>query len=119
MPAAKTRLQKGARRANKLPASDTTGDRVLTLSEIAAYLRIPENAIFKLVGEQGLPGRQIGREWRFLRSAVDEWLRTPMNKSSKEALLAMAGKWKDDPHLNEMLAQIYEQRGRPMLESDE
>ncbi len=119
MPAAKTSLTKGARRSNKNPSSDPAVDRVLTLSETAAYLRIPENSIFKLVREQGLPGRQIGREWRFLRSAVDEWLRTPINKSSKEALLAMAGSWKDDPQLDELLAQIYEQRGRPMLESDE
>jgi hypothetical protein len=34
-------------------------------------------------------------------------------------LLAIAGNWKDDPHLDEMLAEIYEQRGRPMLENGE
>jgi quercetin dioxygenase-like cupin family protein len=34
-----------------------------------------------------------------------------MNKSSKEALLAMAGNWKNDLHLDEMLAQIYLKRG--------
>ena len=42
---------------------------VLTLEELAEYLKIPEGAVRKAVKEQDLPGRNIGGEWRFLRDA--------------------------------------------------
>jgi excisionase family DNA binding protein len=86
---------------------------VLTLGEAAAYLRVPEAELERLAGRLGLPARQIGSEWRFSRSAIQEWLRHP---SMKESLLRLAGSWRDDPHLDEMLAEIYRRRGRSMTE---
>src|SRR5438067_827949 len=72
---------------------------VLTLSEAAAYLRLPEKDIVRTIHEQGLPARQIGSEWRFFKAAIQDWLSSGPSKprSSREALLAMAGKFKDDP----------------------
>ena len=89
---------------------------VLTAAEAAQYLRVSEEDLLRSAVEQGLPGRIIGTQWRFLRSAVDDWLRTAPKPSSRAALLAAAGAWKDDPYLDEMLEEIYRQRGRPMLE---
>jgi excisionase family DNA binding protein len=54
---------------------DLPGAEVLTLPEIAAYLRVPEEAVLELVARDALPGQQIGGEWRFLKRAVVEWLR--------------------------------------------
>jgi excisionase family DNA binding protein len=39
--------------------------------------------------------------------------------NSKERLLALAGAWKDDPTVDEMLKTIAKQRGRPMTGEDE
>jgi excisionase family DNA binding protein len=89
---------------------------VLTLAEAAAYLRVPEADVVRMVGPRGLPGRLVGSEWRFSRMALEQWLRTPPEPSSKESLLALTGAWKDDPHVDDMLAEIYRQRGRPMTE---
>jgi excisionase family DNA binding protein len=92
---------------------------VLTLAEAAAYLRVPEVEVVRLVCQQDLPGRLVGTEWRFLKSALQDWLRTPPPKPSKEAVLARVGSWKDDPYLEEMLKEIYKQRGRPETEDAE
>jgi hypothetical protein len=70
-----------------------------------------------VIGPAGLPGRCIGTKWRFLKSSLEEWLGKPRARSGKEALLSLAGAWKDDPDLDGLLAQIYEQRGRPMTET--
>jgi hypothetical protein len=51
------------------------GAEVLILPEVAAYLRVPEEAVLALVAEDALPARQINGEWRFLKRAVVEWLR--------------------------------------------
>ena len=89
---------------------------VLTLAEAAAYLRVPEYEVVRMVGPRGLPGRLIGSEWRFSKSALDHWLRTPPGPSTKESLLALTGAWKDDPDAEAMLKEIYRQRGRTMTE---
>jgi excisionase family DNA binding protein len=92
---------------------------VFTLAEAAAYLRLPEAEIVRLVEAHHLPGRFTGSEWRFLKSAIQDWLRTgTVPKSTKEAWMALAGAWKDDPYLEEMLKEIHKQRGRPVTENE-
>ncbi len=83
---------------------------VLTLPEAATYLRLGEDEVVRLVRFESLPGRQVGGEWRFLKSAIQDWLRTPTKLSNKEALMAMAGKHKDDPFLEEICREAYRQR---------
>ena len=102
----------------KSNSADRLGE-VLTLSEAAAYLPVSEADIVRLASSQGLPGRLIGTEWRFSKSALQDWLRTPPPRPSKEAMLAGIGAWQDDPYLEEMLEEIYKRRGRPMTEKGE
>ena len=92
---------------------------VFTLSEAAAYLRVTEADLMRLVDDQALPCRQFGTEWRFLKSAIQDWLRTPPKRGSREAVLSSAGSMKDDPYLMEELKEIYRKRGRPMTEEGE
>jgi excisionase family DNA binding protein len=91
----------------------------LTLTEAAAYLRVSEAEVVRLVQQQDLPGRLLGTDWRFLKSALQDWLRTPPRRGTKEAILSVAGAWKDDPYLEEELKEIYRRRGRPMTEAAE
>jgi excisionase family DNA binding protein len=48
---------------------------VLTLAEAAKYLRVAEEKLADLATDGGVPARRIGGEWRFLRKALDDWLR--------------------------------------------
>jgi excisionase family DNA binding protein len=91
-------------------------DEVLTLAEAAAYLRLSEADTVRLVHSQGLPGGHTGSEWRFLKAALQQWLSTgsPTQQSRKEAQLALAGKYKDDPDLMRICEEAYRQRGRPV-----
>jgi excisionase family DNA binding protein len=91
---------------------------VLTLAETAAYLRLPEEYVLRLVDEQALPARRLGNEWRFLKAAIRQWLSTPPPKGNKEAWMALAGAWKDDPYVEQELREIYRRRGRPMTEDE-
>jgi excisionase family DNA binding protein len=47
---------------------------VLTLEEVAKLLRLPTEAVATGAAEGELPGRRLGGEWRFARSAVLRWL---------------------------------------------
>jgi excisionase family DNA binding protein len=98
------------------PVRSAEWPEVLTLAEAAAYLRVPEPEVVRMVGPRGLPGRLLGTEWRFSKTALDQWLRTPPAPSTRESLLALTGVWKDDPDVEEMLQEIHRRRGRPMTE---
>jgi len=86
------------------------------LAEAGAYLRVPEADVVRMIGPRGLPGRLIGSDWRFSQAAIQKWLQTPPEPSSRESLLALSGAWKDDPDVDEMLKKIYQRRRRPMTE---
>jgi excisionase family DNA binding protein len=101
-------------------AANGTSTEVLTLAEAAAYLRLPEEDLLRLVREQGLPGRRIGLEWRFLKTALQEWLSIPMPPlNPQEQLMQWAGAFRDDPDLKAIVAEAYRQRGRPIGEEGE
>ena len=86
---------------------------VLTLEEAAAFLRVSEDAVVRLLVQQMLPGRQIEGQWRFLRAALADWLR---EQSGRAVLLSQAGALADDESLAGLRAAIYKERGRPEME---
>jgi len=49
--------------------------QVLTLAEVSAYLRIPSSTIYKLSREGSLPAQKIGRNWRYHKDVLDDWLK--------------------------------------------
>jgi excisionase family DNA binding protein len=98
-----------------LDESGATGD-VLTLAEAAAYLRVLEEEVLRMVREQDLPARQVGTQWRFLKSAVEAWLGQRSSSAKSKGIWAAAGSWKNDPYLDELLKEIYRRRGRSIAE---
>lgn len=49
-------------------------DEVLTRKQTAELLRVCIESITKLVRDEGLPCKRVGKEYRFLRSQVLAWL---------------------------------------------
>ena len=49
-------------------------DEVMTLEDLAAYLKISETTAYQLVRSGAIPGRKVGREWRFLKRRIETWL---------------------------------------------
>lgn len=89
---------------------------VLTLDEVADYLRLPIETVERQANRGQLPARRIEDTWRFLKSAVDDWLRS---QDSRIILLQQAGALADDESLSALRAGIYEQRGRLETETTE
>ena len=86
---------------------------VLTLEEVAAYLRLPKDIVARLATQGQIPGRCIEATWRFLKGAIDEWLRS---QDSRTVLLQQAGTLADDDTLALLRAASYAARGRPEIE---
>lgn len=47
---------------------------VLTIDELADYLKIPKSTLYKLAQEGKVPGQKVGRHWRFRKETIDRWL---------------------------------------------
>jgi excisionase family DNA binding protein len=58
-------------------------DDVLKIEEISKWLRIPKSTIYKLCLEGQIPGKKIGRHWRFIREDIESWLRNRIKKENK------------------------------------
>ena len=116
MPRMKKRPAKAE--TNATAVSAPPGGDVLTLAEAAAYLRLPEQDVIDAALSQGLPGRLVGGEWRFLKPALQQWLGAsqPTAEMRKAAQMAFAGAWKDDPMEKEYREELSRIRGRPMFE---
>lgn len=55
-------------------------DEILTIREIAEYLKIKDKTIYALVARGGIPGFKVGGSWRFRRSEIDRWIREQEKK---------------------------------------
>lgn len=49
-------------------------DEILTIKEVADYLKVAEKTIYRLAGSKKLPGFKVGGIWRFRKSEVDHWI---------------------------------------------
>lgn len=86
---------------------------VLTLEEAANYLRLPKETVERQAARGLIPGRRIEDTWRFLKAALDDWLRS---RDSRTILLQQVGALATDETLPALRAGIYAERGRPETE---
>ena len=49
-------------------------DEILTLTDVAALLKVAEKTIYTLAQQGELPGLKVGRQWRFRRQDLDRWI---------------------------------------------
>ena len=47
---------------------------VLTIEELAEYLKIPKSTLYKLVRTGSVLCQKVGKHWRFHKDAIDRWL---------------------------------------------
>ncbi|MDA3938573.1 MAG: PTS sugar transporter subunit IIA [Spirochaetia bacterium] len=61
-------------------------DEVLTLSEVAAYLRVAEKTVHRMLSRGEIPSVKVAGQWRFLRSVISEWLVSGMQKKVSDGI---------------------------------
>ena len=47
---------------------------LMTVEEVARYLRLKPQTIYKWAQERRIPAVKLGKEWRFRKRILDEWL---------------------------------------------
>ncbi len=63
--------------------TENTSD-IMRLDELADYLKVSRSTLYKLVRQGDIPGQKVGKQWRFHKDAVDDWLKQHPEHASKK-----------------------------------
>ena len=64
---------------------------IMTLEEVSAYLRLKPQTIYTWAQEGKIPAAKLGKEWRFIKSIIDEWFIQHIDKKFNKVVDA----WKE------------------------
>jgi excisionase family DNA binding protein len=56
--------------------NDVSSDRWLSVDEIAAYLGVKRDTIYKWIDRKKLPAHKVGSLWKFRKEEIDDWVRS-------------------------------------------
>lgn len=60
--------------------SDHT-DEILTIEEVAAYLRASKRTIYRLAAGGQIPGFKLGGTWRFRKGELNRWIASQIGQA--------------------------------------
>jgi excisionase family DNA binding protein len=58
----------------KSPTRSDIATGVLTVREVAEYLRVHQTTVYRMLKEQKLPAFRVGSDWRFNREMINRWM---------------------------------------------
>jgi excisionase family DNA binding protein len=60
--------------AQTMPSSPAD-NTIMTIDEVADYLKVTERTIYRLAGVKKIPSFKVGGSWRFSRADIDAWIK--------------------------------------------
>lgn len=58
-------------------------DEILTLEEVAAYLKAGRRTVYRLAANGQIPAFKLGGTWRFRRTELDRWIAARIGTQGK------------------------------------
>jgi len=49
-------------------------EEILTLKEVAEYLKLAEKTAYRLAADGTIPGFKVGGSWRFRKAVIEDWI---------------------------------------------
>ncbi|HID9837555.1 TPA: methylation-associated defense system helix-turn-helix domain-containing protein MAD1 [Pseudomonas aeruginosa] len=59
-------------------------DEILTLDEVAVYLKAGKKTVYRLAQQGAIPGFKLGGSWRFRRSELDRWIAAQIAEKTQD-----------------------------------
>jgi excisionase family DNA binding protein len=76
-------------------------DRWLSVDEIAEYLGIKRDTVYKWIGENRMPAHKVGRLWKFRKEEVDEWVKSGGAGYSEQGQTQYGRNGENNPEAND------------------
>jgi len=55
--------------------SSAADNAIMTIGEVADYLKVTERTIYRLAGAKQIPAFKVGGSWRFSKAEIDQWIK--------------------------------------------
>ena len=59
-------------------------DDILTIEEVAKYLRVSERTVYDWAQKGEIPAGKIGTVWRFKKSEIEKWVNERLSSNIKK-----------------------------------
>ena len=59
-------------------------DDIITVKELADYLKIAEKTAYRFASEGKVPGFKVGSAWRFKKEEIDSWIKRQSEGNTTE-----------------------------------
>ena len=56
-----------------MPTSNDEGE-ILTLRQVADFLKVTERTIYRLAAAKKIPAFRVGGTWRFSKAEINQWI---------------------------------------------
>lgn len=60
-------------------------DEILTIDEVAAYLKASKRTVYRLASSGKIPAFKLGGTWRFRRAELDQWIASQIGDATDPA----------------------------------
>lgn len=60
-------------------------DEILTIEEVAAYLKAGKRTVYRLASSGKIPAFKLGGTWRFRRAELDQWIASQIGEATDSA----------------------------------
>jgi excisionase family DNA binding protein len=60
---------------DKIMPSSLADNAIMTIGEVADYLKVTERTIYRLAGAKQIPAFKVGGSWRFSKVDIELWIR--------------------------------------------
>ena len=58
----------------KIMPSSSAVSAIMTIGEVADYLKVTERTIYRLAGAKKIPAFKVGGSWRFSKGDIERWI---------------------------------------------
>ena len=71
-------------------------DPILTIKDVADYLKVNERTIYRLAASSELPGFKVGNSWRFKQSELEQYIAAQHNRAGVSEAMKSPNSKSDD-----------------------
>ena len=83
---------------------------LMTVEELVAYLRVTKKTIYRLLKRGEIPAIKVGRQWRFNKTSIDEWI---INKPAETRAYILVVD--DDETIRSLFKETLEELGHEVI----
>ncbi len=83
---------------------------LMTVRELARYLRVTEKTVYRLLKRGNIPATKVGHQWRFDKTAIDDWLHRK-SVGTKASILVVD----DEEVVRELFKETLEELGHRVI----